>query len=81
MGHHIDSEGRFQSDRHPDLAPDKIVLSFKDPVARRALWALALDYQATDPDLAEDIQERLQSIGSPIAPIDSPPPEGSKNAR
>lgn len=62
MGHHIDDQGRFQSDRHPDLAPDKIVLSFKDPLAQRALWALALDYRHAGGDLGYDIQERLQSI-------------------
>ncbi len=37
MGHHTDSDGRFQSDNYPDLPPDKIVLSFNDPEARRAL--------------------------------------------
>ncbi len=60
MGHHIDSEGRFQSDKHPDLAPDKIVLSFKDPVARRALGMYALNTE--DEELADDIVERLGTI-------------------
>ena len=66
MGHHIDSEGRFQSDRHPDLAPDKIVVSFKDEKARHALMTLAAAYMAADPELAEDIMIRLRSIRSPI---------------
>jgi len=62
MGHHIDSEGRFQSDRHPDLAPDKIVLSFKDPNARAALWCLSAFYTRDDPSLAEDIAARLETL-------------------
>ena len=68
MGHHIDDQGRFQSDRHPDLAPDKIVLSFKDPRARHALMALATAYMVADPGLAEDISRRLLSIRSDSAP-------------
>lgn len=63
MGHHIDSEGRFQSDKHPDLAPDKIILSFKDPHARGALFLLAGDYEVVDTGLAKDIVARLNSIG------------------
>ena len=63
MSQHIDAQGRFQSDRHPDLAPDKIVVSFKDPRARRALWALALDYMEIGDGLGDDIQERLLSLG------------------
>ncbi len=64
MGHHIDSEGRFQSDRHPDLAPDKIVVSFKRRQSWPALRALALSSQKNDPELAEDILTRLRSLGS-----------------
>lgn len=60
MGHHIDSEGRFQSDKYPDLPPDKIVLSFKDLAARRAL----LDYcnRTKDRELADDINFRLKAF-------------------
>ncbi|KKK75987.1 hypothetical protein LCGC14_2868220 [marine sediment metagenome] len=45
------------------VAPDKIVVSFKDPRARRALWALALDYMEIGDGLGDDIQERLLSLG------------------
>ncbi len=65
MGHHIDKQGRFQSDKYPDLAPDKIVVSFKHPQARNALLALATGYAESDPELAEDIRTRLRSLGSP----------------
>ena len=60
MGHHINSEGQFQSDKYPDLPPDKIILSFKDPVAREALKLYAKNAQ--DKELAEDILARIQSI-------------------
>ena len=42
MGHHIDAAGCFQSDKHPELPPDKVLISFEDPFARAALAALAL---------------------------------------
>ena len=60
MSHHIDDQGRFQSDLFPDLAPDKIVLSFKDAAARLALKRFADMTQ--DRELAEDIKTRLKSI-------------------
>lgn len=65
MGHHIDSEGRFQSDKYPDLGPDKIIVSFRHPQARRALAALASDYSVLDPELAADIRARLETIKYP----------------
>lgn len=62
MGHHIDDQGRFQSDKYPDLAPDKIVVSFTDPRANWALVVLAADYQETDPELSADILTRVRAI-------------------
>ena len=71
-GKHIDGAGRFQSDKYPDLAPDKIVLSFKDPLAHAALAVLAIHYKRADPDLAEDITKRLRTLGfgTPKSSID-----------
>ena len=60
MGHHINKKGQFQSDKYPELAPDKIVLSFKDPVARKALILYAS--YCFDNNLAIDILTRLRSI-------------------
>ena len=62
MGHHIDKHGRFQSDKYPNLAPDKIVLSFKDRRARSALEVLAIAYSGEDPELCDDIRRRLAAI-------------------
>lgn len=62
MGHHINSIGKFQSDKHPDLKPDRILLSFKDPQAWSALAALAESYHTVDPELSDDIRTRIRSI-------------------
>lgn len=62
MGHHIDKKGRFQSDKYPDLPPDKILINFHDPRARKALAVLADSYQDSDSELAEDISQRLSTI-------------------
>jgi len=60
MGHHINGSGQFQSDKYPDLPPDKFILSFKDPVARDSLKVYAENTK--DTELAEDILTRIHSI-------------------
>lgn len=65
MGHHINQNGEFQSDKHPDLPPDKIILSFKDPRAHGALLALAEGYMATDLEFSDDIRARVTSVKHP----------------
>ena len=60
MGHHINEKGQFQSDKFPELAPDKIVLSFKDPVAREALMQFA--GRTKDMRLGADILLRCMTI-------------------
>ncbi len=62
MGHHIDDQGRFQSDKYPDLAPDKIILSFKDVHAHLPLALLAIEYISADPELSRDILTRLETL-------------------
>ena len=62
MSHHINDKGEFQSDKYPDLPPDKIIISFKHSQTWRGLALIAKDYDATDPDLAADIRTRLASI-------------------
>ena len=62
MGHHLLPDGRFQSDKYPALAPDKIVVSFTDPRAHRGLLAVADGYEHHDPELAEDIRARVSSV-------------------
>ena len=64
MGHHINKEGQFQSDKYPDLKPDKIVLSFHDKVAREALRVYCL--LTEDTELKYDIRQRLLSLGMDV---------------
>ena len=62
MGHHIDFWGQFQSDKYPNLPPDKIVLSFKDPNARKPLILYSQMCYVDDKELSLDIMERLNTI-------------------
>jgi hypothetical protein len=62
MGHHIDDDGCFQSDKHPELPPDRIRLSFENPLSHPALWVLAESYQDEDRELATDIRSRLLAL-------------------
>jgi hypothetical protein len=57
---HLNSLGQFQSDQYPNLAPDEIVLSFKDPAAMEALYTFA--DLTEDDDLAVAIVKRLDAI-------------------
>lgn len=68
MGHHIDSEGRFQSDKYPELAPNKIVLSFKDQAAREALFTYCC--HTDDGELAADILTVLMDFDPQLGDID-----------
>ncbi len=66
MGHHIDSEGRFQSDKYPDLLPDKVVISLADPLAWDGLLNIVTAYQDVDPEFALDLERRvLEFRGKP----------------
>ena len=59
MGHHI-KDNQFQSDKYPDLSPNKIILSFKDKEARVALRVYA--EITSDRELGEDIITILDLI-------------------
>lgn len=54
--------GEFQSDKHPDLPPDRIRLSFTNARSERALRMLAQDYAHVDEGLAADINARLDAL-------------------
>lgn len=62
MGHHFNDKGEFQSDKHPELPPDRIRLNLRNPRSKRALLVLAEDYEDTDPELAEDLRTRLETL-------------------
>lgn len=59
MGHHINSDGDFQSDKHPDLPPNKIALDFRDIHARPCLILYAS--LTLDRELKEDILAGLKN--------------------
>lgn len=61
-GHHINGFGEFQSDKYPDLGPDKIVLSFHDPEAQMAL--LVFSASTSDWGLGQDVLRRLVDINT-----------------
>jgi len=60
MGHHINNKGQFQSDKYPELPPNKIILSFNDPAAREAL--LHYSRLTSDRELGKDILEVIKNI-------------------
>jgi len=62
MGHHIDEEGRFQSDKYPDLGPDKVVIDLTDPEAWAGLQTIAAAYKAKNSGFADDLQVRVQQL-------------------
>lgn len=65
MGHHIDEQGRFQSDKHPDLPPDRVRVSLENPRSVRALRQLARDYWSHDREFSEDLDRRLTELHGP----------------
>lgn len=60
MGHHINKNGEFQSDKYPDLKPNKIIISFKDPAGKIALREYAK--HAEDKELGRDILRALNNL-------------------
>jgi len=59
MGHHINENGYFQSDKHPNLPSNKIALDFRDVHARPCLKLYAS--LTLDNELKEDILTGLEN--------------------
>lgn len=64
MGHHIDEEGRFKSDKHPELAPDKVIIDLTDPKVWEGMLIVARSYQDHDEEFADDLELRLLGLGA-----------------
>lgn len=62
MGHHIDDQGRFQSDKHKDMPPNRIRVSLERPESLRGLLAIAADHAEKDPEFADDLLACLHTI-------------------
>jgi len=60
MGHHLNDKGFFQSDKHPELPENKIMLDFRDRHAQDALLIYAS--LTSDKELAEDIEAAVQNV-------------------
>ena len=59
MGHHLDANGDFQSDKHPELKPNRVLVNLENPLSARGMLRLAQDYHDTDEEFAEDVLEVL----------------------
>jgi len=64
MGHHINKDGEFQSDKHPELPPNKIALDFRDAFARLPILMYAQSIM--DEELAMDIYKGLENAKSKV---------------
>ena len=63
MGHHINAKGRFQSDKYPELPPDKVVISLKDPRTQEGLRIIAVQYQDDgDKEFGDDLLFRISAL-------------------
>ena len=71
MGHHRDAEGRFQSDKHPGLKPDRVQINMGRERSWPCVAALAAGYAYESPDedlpppkleFAHDVADRLKEI-------------------
>jgi len=65
MGHHINKDGNFQSDKYPNMAPNTIkmrgpILDFNNPEHRERLKRFAL--KTKDKELGEEILEVIKKI-------------------
>ena len=60
MGHHINENGYFQSDKHPELKEHQIILNFRDEFAQQPLLDYAL--ATNDIELAADITAAVNKV-------------------
>lgn len=63
MGAHIDSEGRFQSDKYPTCPPGKVPLSVNDTSAQDLLWEYAQRRRYVDAEFSADLEAALRDSG------------------
>lgn len=61
-GQHIDEQGRFQSDKYPELAPDKVVINLKHPEAWPGLLLIAQAYADRYLEFGEDLKARVLQL-------------------
>jgi len=60
MGHHLNENDFFQSDKHPELKQHQIILNFRDEYAQKALAEYANCCE--DKELADDIRTAIANV-------------------
>lgn len=72
---HIDSEGRFQSDKYPWCKPDFVPLKVSDEMARDLLVRYAERHREVDPQFADDLLYRMSAFVCGLDKRDDPTPD------
>lgn len=62
MSSHINDDGNFQSDKHADLPPNRLLLNMENALSLRALMVLSADYEDHDVEFASDIRRVLARL-------------------
>jgi hypothetical protein len=73
MNPHINSDGKFQSDKYPTCPAGKVPLSTKDPMAQDILWTYAQRRREIDEQFSEAVEICLQTDGFERPATPSPP--------
>lgn len=60
MGHHLNKNGFFQSDKFPELKEHQIILDFRDEYAQHALLMYAS--LTHDKELSDDIKKAVGAV-------------------
>ena len=60
MGQNINEAGFFQSDKHPELKENQVILNFKDEYAQQALEVYAVHCE--DQEFAQDIIAGINAV-------------------
>lgn len=63
MGNHINSDGKFQSDKYPTCPAGKVPLSTADPMAQDLLWEYAMRRRKVDLEFSADLVICLKNDG------------------
>ena len=63
MGHHLTPDGKFKSDKFPDLPEDYVAIKVSSPKARAGLQYIVRDYMLDDPEFAEDLLTAVLNAG------------------
>lgn len=63
MGSHINSDGKFQSDKYPTCPAGKVPLSVEDETAQDLLFEYAQRRRDVDAEFSDDLETALATAG------------------